>query len=300
MADLIITPERVANHNVVKYSFKKVDSNGYVEGEEQVQVVPQNEAVSTEPASEQPQQPPTVEAVPQPTPSQPVPETVVETPVSEEPIPFVPPQAPAPEQPNGGADASELYKKIDEMSSSVIKMEMRLEKQQEEFNEKIEEERERSLAEGMEKGRAEAEQLLEGELKNRLEQLAQSVVKVESAAKNYDEILSNIEKELTTVALDIAKEVIEKEVEENSSEIAVNLAGNLLEDIKEASEITIRVNPSDSDAVKQHLMANPKVKIETDSAISLGGVIIMSNVGNINGDIHKRYEQVRKNTLDSE
>lgn len=152
----------------------------------------------------------------------------------------------------------------------------------------------------MEKGRAEAEQLLEGELKNRLEQLAQSVVKVESAAKNYDEILSNIEKELTTVALDIAKEVIEKEVEENSSEIAINLAGNLLEDIKEASEITIRVNPSDSDAVKQHLMANPKVKIETDSAISLGGVIIMSNVGNINGDIHKRYEQVRKNTLDSE
>ncbi len=293
--EIIISPARVAAHKVEPYSFKKVNSDGYVEGEEKVKVVPKEIAVIEEPEPVINQN--SIYSQSEDTPSQQVPN--VEVPATSNAAPQSTSTDSTVVQ-DSSANVSELYKKIDEMSSSVIKMEMRLEKQQEEFNEKIEEERERSLAEGIEKGRAEAEQTMGNELKKRLEQLAQSINKVENAANGYENTLKSLEKELTSVALDIAKEVIAKEVEEDSADVAKSLASKLLEEVKDASETTIRGNPTDIEELKNHLSNNPKIKIESDSAISPGGVIIMSNVGNINGDIHKRYEQVRKNTLDND
>lgn len=300
--EIIIRPERVAAHNITPYKFKKVDSEGYVEGETKVKVVPKDEAVIEEPSTKAPPPPPSQQSLAETSAPVETGEPSAEPADTAQPMPQVFPNAPAQSIPVAGSDAnvSELYKKIDDMSSSVVKMEMRLEKQQEEFNEKIEEERERSLAEGIEKGKAEAQQMMETDLKNRIEQFVHSVSKIESAAKNYEEMLGSIEKELINVALDIAKEVIGKEVEENSGEIAKSLAGKLLDEVKEASETTIRVNPQDNDALKEGLVDNTKIKIESDTAVSPGGVIILSNVGNINGDIATRYEQVKKNTLENE
>jgi flagellar assembly protein FliH len=74
------------------------------------------------------------------------------------------------------------------------------------------------------------------------------------------------------------------------------LTKELLNDIKEATQIEIKVNPLDYDYVKDNLNLE-KVKITPDNAISIGGVVILSDAGNIEAEIHKRFENIKKHIL---
>lgn len=190
-----------------------------------------------------------------------------------------------------------LLKKADEMSSNVIKMQMRLETMQEEHVAALDEAKKMAYEEGVAAGIAQ-EKSQSGERQGQSQdQIAVSVKTLENAAKEFMTALDAIQKELTHTALDIAKEVIGIETQDNSAKIAAKLSSDLIEDLKDASKITLRVNPADHGFISEKVGSLAHVEVLSDRAISPGGVVAISDVGNIDSEIKKRYERLKRSLL---
>jgi flagellar assembly protein FliH len=190
----------------------------------------------------------------------------------------------------------ELLKKNDQFSSSLVKMEMMLEKQQQEFATQLAEVKELAYKDGYAQGVNDTKTQMESELKEHINKLIESISKIEEIYKEYQTKVEGIERELVGVAVDIAEEIIQKELTENSKEIALNLTKELINDIKEATKIEIKVNPADFEYIEQNLNLE-KVKIIPDNAISAGGVVLLSDAGNIEAEIKERFKIMKNNIL---
>ena len=204
-----------------------------------------------------------------------------------------------PPTPKSGSDelVEKLLKKSDELSSSLIKMEMQLEKQSNECNSRVEEASKRAYEDGYNKAREETIAQFEAQVNSKIELLSNSIAKIESVYESFENKIDSIEKELVSVAIDIANEVIGSEVSENSAKIATSFAHQLLDEVKEASQITIKVNPNDIEYLKKHIKDDEKIKFIADSAVSEGGVVILSDVGNIDAQIHQRFKNLKNSLL---
>ena len=190
-----------------------------------------------------------------------------------------------------------LMQKTDEMSSNFIKLQMKLEAKEEEFAQELKKAKEEAFAEGMKAGEAKASQDIEKSINEKISLFSSSIEKLNASAEEFFKALDGIKNELVTAALDISKEVIKVELSENSQEVAKLLASELIEELQSASKIQIRVNPKDHAAVSEHLADLQNTKILSDSAISEGGVVVMSDAGNIDAQITKRFERVKKAAL---
>jgi len=106
--------------------------------------------------------------------------------------------------------------------------------------------------------------------------------------------VDTIEEELIETALDLARQVVVKEIESSAQEVALRLARLLLAEVKEASKVKLKVNPDDYEYVKANLETTKNVKIVPDPAVGAGGVVILSDIGNIDGDIMHRFERIKE------
>ncbi len=190
-----------------------------------------------------------------------------------------------------------LLQKTDEMSSNFIKMQMKLESKEEEYKAALESAKASAFEEGKAAGMKEAEQIVQAEHSNLMKQFSASVETLDKSTKEFASSIEGIQEELIHAAIDIAKEVIRVETSERGGEIASQLAKELIAEIKSSSEVTIKVNPNDKVALEQSLGTLENVKIISDNAVSNGGVIVLSDAGNIDGDIMKRYERVKSAAL---
>lgn len=190
-----------------------------------------------------------------------------------------------------------LLKKADEMSSNVIKMQMKLEDAEASYKVQLETERERAYEEGVQAGRDQLLHETEQAQKAGVEQFAVSVKTLEERSGEFAKALDAIQEELVHAAIDIAKEVILVEAGERSGSIARKMATQLIEELQGASKITLRVNPADHGAVSEAVGSLEHIEIVSDSAVNRGGVIAVSNVGNIDAEVMKRFERVKKAAL---
>ena len=190
-----------------------------------------------------------------------------------------------------------LMQKTDEMSSNFIKLQMKLESKEEEFAVALEKAKEEAYAEGLAAGAAEAKSEIETSASKSIELCAASIVKLDASAEEFTQALEGIKSELITAALDISKEVIKIEVGENSSEIAKVLSDELLNDLQSAAAVTLKVNPNNHGVVSEHVGTLKHVNVVSDSAVSEGGVIVMSDAGNVDAQISKRFERVKRAAL---
>ncbi len=188
----------------------------------------------------------------------------------------------------------QLLKKADELSDKLIKMQMQMEKQQSVFDARLEEERKQAYDEGVEAGKIACQEESEAQIAALRERFAQAVVKLEESREQLMKKIDTIEEELIETALDLARQVVVKEVERDSQEVAYRLAKLLLTEVKEASSITLKVNPKDYDYLKEHLAPSANLEIVSDEAVSEGGVVILSDVGNIDGEIMARFERIKE------
>ena len=129
------------------------------------------------------------------------------------------------------------------------------------------------------------------------EQLAASVKTLEEAAAQYAVTLEQVQKELAHTALEIASEVILVELNENSAKIAAKLSAALLEELSDASKITLRVNPADHGEISSRLGSLKHVEVLSDRAVSAGGVVAISDLGNIDSQIKKRFERLKRSLM---
>jgi flagellar assembly protein FliH len=187
----------------------------------------------------------------------------------------------------------ELLKKTDELTSNVIKLQIQIERQEQDFNNRLNDEltreRENAYTSGYQKAKEESELLVQ-ETKSRY---LKSITALDTFYKNMEEVFAKVEKDMSATAFEIAKEVIKKEVQEASSKIAISLSRELLKEIKEATKIELRVNPKDAQELKEVYVSDEKIKVTSDDSITLGGVVILSDVGNLDGNLAMRLEKVK-------
>ncbi|GAX87506.1 flagellar assembly protein FliH [Lebetimonas natsushimae] len=189
-----------------------------------------------------------------------------------------------------------LLNKIEELSNNIINIENNFNNQLNECKKQIETEKQKAYEEGYKKGLEEGKKEIESLLGEKIKLLEDSIEKIDKINETFEEKIISIEKELISVALDIAKEVIQKEVSENSKEIAYNLAKSLMDEIKEATKIKIKVNPKDAQFLKSKDLKN--VEILEDPAVKEGGVVIISDVGNIDAEIISRFKAIKEAILE--
>jgi len=190
-----------------------------------------------------------------------------------------------------------LMKKTDDMSSNFIKLQMKLEAKEEEYKTELEKAKEAAFNEGMQAGKAKA--IEDGDISatDAIKQFSVSVKKLEESANSFEVALEGIKDNLITAALDISKEVVNIELNENSKEVAKILSDELMKELQSASKITLKVNPKDHGAISEHVGSLKHIEVVSDSAISKGGVIAISDAGNIDAEISKRFERVKKAVL---
>jgi len=188
----------------------------------------------------------------------------------------------------------DLLKKTDEMSNNIIKLQMQIESQESEFNNRLTSELENAKEKFTKEGYEQAKNEFEKELEELRTRYLKSVAKLEETCMNLDSFVQKNEKELPDVALDIAKEVILKELDENHSKIAYALAKDLLGELKGASAIELKVNSSDYEYLKEQFQNTKHIKINLDDAISKGSVVILSDIGNIESNLNNRLIKIKK------
>jgi len=187
----------------------------------------------------------------------------------------------------------ELLKKTDELTTNVVKLQIQIEKQEQDFNNRLTEEltreRENAYSQGYQKAKEEAEEAV-SEIKSRY---LKSISHLDTLYKSIEERLAKLETDMSVTAFEIAKEVIKKEVSLSSTQIAASLSKALLKEVKDAIKIELRVNPKDLDALKELYSEDEKIKVTSDDAITLGGVVVLSDVGNLDGNLAMRLEKVK-------
>ncbi len=190
-----------------------------------------------------------------------------------------------------------LMKKTDEMSSNFIKLQMKLEQKEQEFEQQLQKAKEEAFAQGIQAGLAQAKEENDQQLKETLELYKASVIKLDQSAQELQEAIGKIQNELVGAAVDIAQEVIAKELSHASYEVALALSKGLIDELHAATKITLKVNPQDFTKLVESLGTLKNVEIVADSAVRLGGVVAISDAGNIDAEIQKRFEKVKKTAL---
>ncbi|AJC86807.1 flagellar assembly protein FliH [Campylobacter sp. RM16704] len=187
----------------------------------------------------------------------------------------------------------DLLKKTDEMSGNIIKLQMQIESQEAEFNNRLNSELEHAKEKYTKEGYEQAQKKFENELETLRDKYLKSVEKLENTVQTLNEFLSKNEKELADTAVVIAKEVIAKELEENSSLIALNLAKELISELRNATKIELKLSPNDYEFVKTRLQEQNNIKFSLDDAISKGSVLILSDAGNIESNLNNRLQKIK-------
>ncbi|ORI07337.1 flagellar assembly protein FliH [Campylobacter concisus] len=202
-------------------------------------------------------------------------------------------QSPQIQQAGESSFVEELLKKTDELSSNIIKLQMQIENQESEFAKRLEAEISRAKEDGKNEGIAQANAANEARINELEARFSTSAAKLEEQYIKFDEFLKKIEEELGQTAIKIAKEVIDKEISTSSNQIAHHLASSLIKELSNVKNIEIRVNPEDSEYIKEQFSKNEHVKISADDAISKGGVVIISDGGNIDATMQTRLEKLK-------
>ena len=202
-------------------------------------------------------------------------------------------QSPQIQQVGESSFVEELLKKTDELSSNIIKLQMQIENQESEFAKRLETEISRAKEDGKNEGIAQANAANEARVNELEARFSASAAKLDEQYVKFDEFLKKIEEELGQTAIKIAKEVIDKEISISSNQIAHHLASSLIKELSNVKNIEIRVNPEDSEYIKEQFSKNEHVKISADDAISKGGVVIISDGGNIDATMQTRLEKLK-------
>lgn len=154
-----------------------------------------------------------------------------------------------------------------------------------------------------EEGIKEGQMMVNLELKNSIEsereKIGNSIIKLDSAIEGAKEQIAKLESELSAIALDIAKEVIVKEVSEESAKVAASIAKELLKSMSGNLNVVIKVNPTDFEFLNNLAQGKENITIKSDDAIAKGGVVIISENGNIDGNIMSRYKLLKQSVIEN-
>ncbi|EIF1377551.1 flagellar assembly protein FliH, partial [Campylobacter jejuni] len=97
----------------------------------------------------------------------------------------------------------DLLKKTDEMSSNIIKLQMQIESQENEFNNRLNSELENAKEKFAKEGYEKAKEEFQKELSDFKDKYLKSIAKLDNACENLENFIEKNEKELADTAIDI-------------------------------------------------------------------------------------------------
>ena len=124
------------------------------------------------------------------------------------------------------------------------------------------------------------------------EQLIQALKDLKNYANFFEKATFQLETKILKTSMNIAKKIISVELGEQSANIAKVTIVNILSKIKTASQITIHLNPKDYLILKDTLSLDNFIKIQEDSNVTAGGVVIASDLGNFDGNIDSKISTI--------
>lgn len=188
-----------------------------------------------------------------------------------------------------------LLKKSDDLSVNLKNFEEKFEMLQVQSAEREKTARE----DGIKEGKMMADLEMKNSIEVEREKIASSILKLDSAIEGTKAQIEKLESELSAIALDIAKEVIVKEISADSAKIAASIAKELLKSLSGNLNVIIKVNPADFEFLNNLARGKEHITIKSDDAIARGGVVIISENGNIDGNIMSRYKLLKQSVLDN-
>ena len=204
------------------------------------------------------------------------------------------PQEPQSTQNSQPSFIEELLKRTDELSDNIIKLQMKIESQESEFKQRLASETDKARKEGEQAGEQAAKTAYDAQIKGLESKYSTSIKKLDEQSARFDEFLAKTQEQLSHTAIDIAKEVVLKEIKENSAKVALNIAKSLISELKDAASVEIKVNSKDYGYLSEQFEGDTHIKLSSDDAISPGGALLLSDSGNIDGTINTRFEKIRK------
>jgi len=119
-------------------------------------------------------------------------------------------------------------------------------------------------------------------------QVVEAIKDLKHYASFFEQATFQMETKLLKTSMAIAKKIIAIEVGENSALIAKETISTLLLKIKTASKIKIHLNPKDYEILKRDLTLKEYIELVDDTNVTIGGVVIASDLGNFDGNIEAK------------
>ena len=159
------------------------------------------------------------------------------------------------------------------------------------------------------RAREEADSIRESALKEGYDAgLNQALSDVEEFKNSFGQFLNSkqdvfdyIAPSILDISIDIAKKIIKKEIEQDSR-VLINTIVDVLKTLpKEESKVTLRVNPSEVNTVKQTVPEllnvaglDAKIVVLSDEEIAEGGCLVVTSNGIVDATIDTRIEVICK------
>lgn len=129
-------------------------------------------------------------------------------------------------------------------------------------------------------------------------QVVQAIKDLKHYANFFEQATFQMESKLLKTSVSIAQKIISIEVGENSTAIAKQTITHLLDKIKSASKVKIHLNPKDYEILKNDLTFENYIELVEDANVTIGGVVIASDLGNFDGNIEAKVSSMLE-SLDS-
>ncbi|PHR72733.1 MAG: flagellar assembly protein FliH [Arcobacter sp.] len=119
-------------------------------------------------------------------------------------------------------------------------------------------------------------------------QVVEAIKDLKHYASFFEQASFQMETKLLKTSMAIARKIIAIEVGANSTLIAKETISNLLLKIKTASKVKIHLNPKDYEILKNDLNLQDYIELVHDTNVTIGGVVIASDLGNFDGNIEAK------------
>lgn len=124
------------------------------------------------------------------------------------------------------------------------------------------------------------------------QQVIRAIQDLKHYATFFEQATFQLETKVLKTSISIAQKIINIEVSSNSAQIAKETITLMLNKIKNASKVSIHLNPKDFVVLRHDLQLESFIEIQEDPNVTPGGVVIASDLGNFDGNIEAKVNSM--------
>ena len=155
---------------------------------------------------------------------------------------------------------------------------------------------ENGFREGEQSGREAAERKLEEPMKN----YAASIAEIQGLR---EKLFAQAERDVVQLAIEVAKKIVHREIQADP-QIIQTLVNVALSHVAETGSATIRLHPSDHEALSQTHKelqegAERGLELKADKSMERGGCLIQTDCGDVDARIEEGFREIQRGFFES-